>query len=448
MNRREKFEKWATDVAVQYGLYQRLGVDSSLWYLLDDLKFRQRRSTPQVWTWEDRPSGVASWRPRSNSVETLVETVWSRSNAPWYRYVTRDGHVPSKQTLSAFESWAYSFANSRGVGGAFLMMRSGFTHQRFAEVNTNTYRGKLGIQAVWSSSPVQVPATDRSSTSVSFLNGLGATAISRVLPNNPSSNLANFLGEMRERLPSAPLLSLYRDRTHNLLKNSGGEYLNYQFGWRPLVKDLRGFAHQAKIHERTLRTFLKNQERRLSRSYQFPKTETVNTYSGVRFITGSSVTGFAFVDGNAEVTETIERWFVGQFQYYLPGGSSALEKAELFSAKADALLGVDLTPEIVYNLTPWTWMLDWFVNLGDIMTNISNLGQDGTVLRYGYIMEHRKVVKKYTATFQGQALESRFEFETKRRLPASPYGFGLTAESLTPSQWAILAALGFTKTGR
>jgi len=40
-----------------------------------------------------------------------------------------------------------------------------------------------------------------------------------------------------------------------------------------------------------------------------------------------------------------------------------------------------------------------------------------------------------------------FQVTQKERYRASPYGFGTNPENYSPSQWAILAALGLTKGG-
>lgn len=274
---------------------------------------------------------------------------------------------------------------------------------------------------------------------------MGSTAISRILPNNPNANLSQFLGEMRERLPSPPLLSIYKDRTDNLVQNAGGEYLNLEFGWKPIADDLVGFAKQIKRAETTLEQFLKDSGKRVRRHYQFPDERETLIYNNVTYTTGSAVTGYAFVTGNASILVTTKRWLDAAFVYHVPGGSSALEKWREYSAKADRLLGVDLTPELVYNLTPWTWMLDWFGNLGDVMTNISNLGQDSMVMQYAYIMEHKTFHCTYTSEFNGQPLRTERFYETKRRHPASPYGFGVTEADLSLSQQAILVALGMSK---
>jgi hypothetical protein len=119
--------------------------------------------------------------------------------------------------------------------------------------------------------------------------------------------------------------------------------------------------------------------------------------------------------------------------------------------KARRIYGLTLDPEVLWNLAPWSWFADWFVNAGDVVSNISDLSFDGLVMRFGYMMEHSIVadeVRLGGSSFSGgTSLDTTIWLvtETKQRIRASPYGFGLTWESFSPRQLAILAALGVTR---
>lgn len=111
-----------------------------------------------------------------------------------------------------------------------------------------------------------------------------------------------------------------------------------------------------------------------------------------------------------------------------------------------------MTPETLWNITPWTWLADWFANSGDVISNISAVGADNLVMRYGYLMQ--EATRKYLTVHSGfTALEtdvpSTFSgaavYTAKSRIGASPYGFGLTMGDFTPRQVAILAAIGITR---
>jgi hypothetical protein len=126
-------------------------------------------------------------------------------------------------------------------------------------------------------------------------------------------------------------------------------------------------------------------------------------------------------------------------------------------AEARLLYGLELTPETLWNLAPWSWLVDWFANVGPILSNVSAFQSDNLVLKYGYVMEN--VTRTYARTnWMGVVNPSttvyvnhparvydKFFVETKTRVKATPYGFGLNTTAFTDRQWTILGALGLTR---
>jgi hypothetical protein len=146
------------------------------------------------------------------------------------------------------------------------------------------------------------------------------------------------------------------------------------------------------------------------------------------------------------------RWFEGAFTYYLPTDYQSRRGVRSLADKASIILGTDLTPEVLWNLTPWSWALDWIGNAGDVLSNVSDYLTDGLVLRYGYMMEHsfRQYVYSYSGPqwfLGGTAVPGPLiiSHEVKKRVQATPFGFGLTWEGFTPRQIAILIALGISR---
>jgi hypothetical protein len=147
-------------------------------------------------------------------------------------------------------------------------------------------------------------------------------------------------------------------------------------------------------------------------------------------------------------------WFDGAFTYYLPKAEGDGPLGKWFNSlqKWKAVYGLTLDPEVVWNLAPWSWAADWFANTGDVISNVTDLMTDGLVMHYGYVMEH--VVESDEIVLSGWTpqkgsfpsdLKIVVVRETKTRLRASPYGFGLTFEDFSPRQLAILAALGISR---
>jgi hypothetical protein len=147
--------------------------------------------------------------------------------------------------------------------------------------------------------------------------------------------------------------------------------------------------------------------------------------------------------------------FSGAYSYYFENGSDPIEKLKGYEQRINALLGVRvLTPEVLWELAPWSWLADYFANFGHLASNVTRFSNDGLVMKYGYLMRHS--VSKRIYTQNGVEFLSggpgpfaiTLQLERKERVRATPFGFGLNPNSFTTRQWAILAALGLTKSPR
>lgn len=299
------------------------------------------------------------------------------------------------------------------------------------------------------------------------LLGMGSTAIARVLPTNPIAGAAVFLGELREGVPSIIGSSLLKSRLRDYRK-VGDEYLNVQFGWKPLVSDVLKFAEAAKTHEQVLQQYRRDSGRNVRRRYSFPttidtKTEVLDPISAGNSPWPASSNHYdaSFFESSKahRLTKTtvikVDVWFSGCFTYYLDPGDDNLGKAKRFAQEANKISGSRITPEVLWNLAPWSWAVDWVTNVGDIIHNMSAFSSDGLVMRWGYLME--KTVHEVTYQVDGlvpksgscpSMLTETYRTTRKRRLAATPYGFGVDMGALKPSQYAILAALGISRAPR
>jgi len=301
------------------------------------------------------------------------------------------------------------------------------------------------------------------SSSPSQLNALGAQAIARCSPANPTASVTTFLGELVgegvPKLISSGLKGLGQMTHRQRRKALAKEHLNYQFGWLPFVSDLRSIANSVLHAHKIISDFERGSGHITRRKYSFPPIQTqtfttakdpANPYgpgAGALYLSPS-------VSGKVIRTEktSIQRWFSGAFTYYVPPPDSLRNEIARGVILSRKLLGLDLTPDSVWNLAPWSWLVDWFSNTGSVIQNWSDWAIDNQVMLYGYMMEHS--VHSYTYTYTGptgfkSAASRPTDFtlvtETKQRRQASPYGFGVSYEALSLRQKSILAALGISK---
>jgi hypothetical protein len=281
----------------------------------------------------------------------------------------------------------------------------------------------------------------------------GTSAIAKTIPTNASADTAVGVAElMREGLPSLIGSTVLRDRI-GFLRSLGSEYLNYEFGWKPLLSDLRDIAQSIDESEKLLAQLARDSGRNVRRRYSFP-AERVASYttgtSGIKPALSSLIGGTQF--GQMELTYH-KSWFSGCYTYHYDPAD--LTEASRIATQARLLLGLKIDPEVLWNLAPWSWLVDWFVNIGPVFHNLSAFGQDGLVLRYGYLMHHstRRVERSWAnltlprgGDWPAGNRHAALSLESKRRIRATPYGFGLIVSSFTARQWAILGALGLTRT--
>ena len=124
--------------------------------------------------------------------------------------------------------------------------------------------------------------------------------------------------------------------------------------------------------------------------------------------------------------------------------------AKLFGAEPDL--------NTLWQLAPWSWAVDWFSNAGSMVKNLQFLASYGMILRYGYMMETTTVTDTFTASgpYHNVGMPGisqpypyvtpvTLRVTTKKRIAASPFGFGVSWDDLSSVQRAIAAALGITR---
>lgn len=288
------------------------------------------------------------------------------------------------------------------------------------------------------------------------LQALGTKAIAYTIPTNPIAGLSVFLGELRQGIPRLCGTDFFRGRT-NLARSAGSEYLNREFGWLPLISDVRKFSYAVSNSDEITKQYVRNSGRRIKRHFKFPLETSVDTFSygAQKAVPTLTPTGFYSGTGNGvksmvRSTKT-ERWFKGCFTYYLPPLDATGGNRKRNAALRNKLYGTRVTPETLWNLAPWSWAADWFANTGDILHNVSAFQSDGLVMPYGYMMETVTVSETYTlsnqpyASYAPTTYTQTFTTTVKQRREATPYGFGFDLSALSGRQKLILAALGLSK---
>jgi hypothetical protein len=319
----------------------------------------------------------------------------------------------------------------------------------------------VSIDSAYSVYPLSSIKSYAPSTSQKTVDG--AKLWSMAVPTATEVSLASFLGELREGLPSIPGKSSFKKPPPNA---SGEEYLNWKFGIQPLKSDLQNLAKGISDFHKRVEQFKRDSGRNIRRRRHFGETRTeVDVFAGngndVMYIPAFQGDGRAmttnFYDsmGSLKIIDIVEGSvsFSGAYTYYLSEAHDFLGKLERYEQLANHALGLEFDLDTAWELTPWSWLVDWFADVGTFVKNLTALSNDNVVARYAYVMHHQKVTRMFTVTGMrlklgatGPTSASSFQtYESKTRTGATPYGFGFNMGALSLSQKAILGALGMSK---
>ncbi len=390
---------------------------------------------------------------------------------PWYGNDVSRTYGSRQVTTSEGHKWPIKRSDKYDSGGEFETVKSRLTASydlteiyHLGSHGNEYYVGNLIPYVVsqdWALLRETTPDADLKfwsdpMHSPSDLVALGTTAISNTIPTNPVVDASVSIAELlREGIPNLLNLQDLQERL-SILKFAGSNYLNWEFGWKPLVSDLQKAAKAISDTEKTLLQLQRDSGKRVRRKFRFH--DAVNTSTSVSGNPGTLM--FESVPltlmGQSSHTTTAKdvhkTWFSGSYTFdFEPDRLSELSR---IATQARLLYGLELNPEVLWNLAPWSWLVDWFLNVGPVLHNMSAFTQDGLVLHYGYLMHHAVRSNTYSASgftfpkggdFPFKSIATTFDVESKRRVRATPYGFGLVFDSFSVRQLAILTALGLTR---
>lgn len=344
----------------------------------------------------------------------------------------------------------------------------------YGQGNTSHFRGPLilGAGTVQSFMP-DSDNTSKLGKSQAEMDVAGAGAIAKAYPTKPQADLLVGIAELlREGLPSAVFGAITRrggNSGRQLVRDLSGDWLNYLFGITPLVREIDKLIKAVENVDQYMAQLVADSGNVVRRS------RTVEDKVEVRVNVSLTDRPYIYVadydllnplDSAIPMTyyQTLSTrtWFSGAFQYWIPQNYNEVPDSSSlgvsFASPRDldirsGIYGLRTTPKAVWNLLPFSWLVDWFVNVSDLFENADAMNRFGLVMPYGYVMCESKLVSTVTANFSRSSkaevrhlgsASSMTVATRQQRVRATPYGFGLKDVDLNPVQWSILAALGLS----
>jgi hypothetical protein len=313
------------------------------------------------------------------------------------------------------------------------------------------------------------------------LGSYGSEAFVRLRPQIEQAGLMVALREAKDiprmlKTTAQSFKDLYIDmggsKTSKVLhpKSVSDNWLNHHFGWVPFINDIVKFQDVYQNSEKYIEQLSRDNNSWIKRTRVLDNVESVQRVklggasSGSQpdiklfpwsmcrnqTVPGLGVTGSWYTIDEVITTRT---WATGRVKYYRPEFDMTLSD---YSSQWNDLqrrlkvYGAELSPINLYKSTPWTWLIDWFSNVGDQIDLANSIALDGYAWKYLYVMRHavRQLVLTSTIYYWANTLSLQWirSIETKQRQGAtSPFGFSLLGKDISAKQWSILAALGLSR---
>jgi len=300
-------------------------------------------------------------------------------------------------------------------------------------------------------------------SSLSDLSAEGPSGWNKFRPAKPSANLGQFLAELRET-PRMLMTTAdaFRVRWRDVYRQNSGKkaqkaaanhWLNTQFGWLPFVSDLRKFIKTSFELEKRMKRISDHNGKWQRRGGTMVEEDDGRIFytrsgAGLQPILGTSYYNYPYGKTSYYVHYTRKVWFKAKFRYYLKAFSPEAGKYGHID-RFNRLYGLELTPSLVWELIPWSWLSDWCNTMGDSIANSTAINDDDLAAKYAYIMEtvSQRIDTTGTNYLKSGAvsLTASSTLERKKRVAASPFGFGLSFGDFSPRRLSILGALGLSR---
>lgn len=420
-------------------------------------RYRNPPNSPWVLYTSNPPSNGGALSTYPNRV---YETCWDEIHpGPPYR----DG--------GPFNKWCFdnNFSSIQYGGGA--NMYTGFDASRewryvggftWSPITLDTYFPNLGVINTYKTPGTGIHFGEEGAHVWGDADYYGALAWKKYRPGKNIADASVFLVELRD-MPRQLMTTARMWRDNYVLrfgrdprrkaKIAADHWLNTQFGWLPFVRDIQKFYKAWKKADATVQYIIRNNGKWIKRGgpVDLVGEENAIVTQGSDFRVQNYLPACLFPEyplrGKWTVLRSSEKrsWFEGWFRYYVPN----IDTVKWRKSAIRTLWGLDLSPAALWELIPWSWLVDWFSNVGDLIDVSSGSSiVENLVAKDAYVMcESFSTLDFETIGYLTPmvTLNWRGTLSRKNRVKASPFGFNLSEEEFSLRQWSILSALGITK---
>lgn len=336
----------------------------------------------------------------------------------------------------------------------------------------------------------------------SHLEDLGQNLVLDYDPIRVKTDLLQDVGDiLREGLPLGIVKVLLKGNLFGrpeIIRQIAGGYLTYIFGVKPIIDDVRAILKAAHDIDVLINEWIRNNHRQVRRRRQFPvkvtssydlfkegtensridfsaylptshpwsSTGAVNGLRPCKVVGASTgVSGVGYRVSKMSVLKEKLRFSAAyeyQLERLLPGDdfswlhkSSNSDLKELIRLHYLGISSSGGTGNLIWELAPWSWIIDWFVNIGKMFDYERQVQSVGLHVDYAYVTQvQEKWFKVRSELFKTTSMTEanlmyRHDIEFKqiymRRLKATPFGFKVKFNGLSAQQLLTLGALALSR---
>lgn len=251
----------------------------------------------------------------------------------------------------------------------------------------------------------------------------------------------------------------------NIDENAASAFLTFKFGWESMYRgviDLLPSVNRAtKDVNALINQIGRTHSRRTKKTWSEPNASIPPFFGFTPLRT--EIIGSTSIQ--SEGTRDCELRLMVNTAIWFPHLDVPTLRRELVIEK----LGIYPTPSDIYNLIPWTWLVDWFGGLGDYISLMDSIANDQMIINYGFITykevsratmkvagEFQTVVKTNVDFIEQESVtttpmvhegEFTYKYQLRRSIPSLTNVRQYWGTNLNPNQTAILGALASVKGG-
>lgn len=231
--------------------------------------------------------------------------------------------------------------------------------------SSEPYPYKLQIQGVCDTPIVSYPNWDEDRAYTDRVV-FATKAAADVNPSKAKVDVAVFIGELRD------LPSLFKNVGDDIFKYGANEYLKAQYGWRPLIKDLRNFFKVVNLVDKRMRNLERlNKDKMLRLPYRNKNPEV--TLGAASYTEMRDMFPGWQVELDTQVSWRTSRWATVAFATEVPENLVTLPSKDTLARVNQALYGGVVDGATLWQLMPWSWLFDWSSNVGDFLAANRNV---------------------------------------------------------------------------